>query len=46
MKEYIKREVLSKIMNDIAGDETLPYEHCGRYLLCCRLHDLRLMSSQ
>lgn len=24
MKEYIKREVLSKIMNDIAGDETCP----------------------
>lgn len=24
MTEYIKREVLSKIMNDIAGDETCP----------------------
>lgn len=24
MKEYIKREVLSKIMNDIAEDETCP----------------------
>lgn len=24
MTEYIEREVLSKIMNDIAGDETCP----------------------